>query len=100
MTPVTVRQVAVGCEFRYFAQVDTPAVFQVLPLAAAPVSVVSTTISIAPDTPVRSYLDVYGNPCQRLVVPAGRSVFRYDGVVDVPDATEDVDVERSGARAR
>src|ERR1700710_1336354 len=92
MAPVTVRQVAVGCEFRYSAQVDTPTVFQVQPLAEAPISVVSAGTSIEPDTPVRSYVDLYGNPCQRLVVPAGQSVFRYDAVVEVPDATEDVDV--------
>jgi transglutaminase-like putative cysteine protease len=92
MAPVTVRQVAVGCEFRYSAQVDTPTVFQVQPLAEAPVSVLSAGTSIEPDTPVRTYVDLYGNPCQRLVVPAGQSVFRYDAVVEVPDATEDVDV--------
>jgi transglutaminase-like putative cysteine protease len=35
--------------------------------------------------------DLYGNPCQRLVVPAGRSVFHHDALVAVPDTTEDVD---------
>jgi len=33
-----VRRVRVGCEFVYVAAVDTPAVFQVEPLDAAPVS--------------------------------------------------------------
>ncbi len=92
MTPVTVRQVAVGCEFRYFAQVSTPTVFQVQPRAEAPISVLKAATSIEPETPLRSYVDLYGNPCQRLVIPAGQSVFRYDAMVEVPDATEDVDV--------
>ena len=51
MATVTVRPVKVGCEFRYSAQVPTPAVFQVQPLAEAPVSVLSGATSIEPDTP-------------------------------------------------
>ena len=65
MATVTVRPVKVGCEFRYSAQVPKPAVFQVQPLAEAPVSVLSGATSIEPDTPVRRYTDLYGNPCQR-----------------------------------
>ncbi len=85
------RLVEVGCEFRYAAQVPTPAVFQVQPLDVAPVSVRSATSAIEPDSAFRSYTDLYGNPCQRLVIPAGRSTFRYEALVEVPDATEDVD---------
>jgi transglutaminase-like putative cysteine protease len=85
------RLVDVGCEFRYSAQIPTPAVFQVRPLDQAAVPVRNATTSIDPDTAVRSYTDVYGNPCQRLVIPAGRSTFRYDALVEVPDATEAVD---------
>lgn len=88
---VTMRLVEVGCEFGFLAQVPTPAVFQVQPLGEAPVVVRSAETSIAPDTPVRSYFDLYGNPCQRLVIPAGHSVFRYAALVEVPDSTEDVD---------
>ena len=41
--------------------------------------------------PVRTYLDLYGNPCVRAVLPAGRSSFRYDACATVPDATEEAD---------
>lgn len=92
MTGVTTRRVNVGCEFRYSAQVDTPAVFQVQPLAQAPIVVSGGSTSIEPGGPIHTYSDLYGNPCQRLVIPAGVSTFRYDATVDVPDATEDVDV--------
>ena len=91
MAPVTMRLVEVGCEFRYLAEVPTPAVFQVEPLGQAPVVVRSAATSIAPDTPIRRYSDLYGNPCQRLVIPAGSSLFRYEALVEVPDSTEDVD---------
>jgi transglutaminase-like putative cysteine protease len=93
MAKVTVRLVQVGCEFRYLAQIPTPTVFQVQPLDERPVAVRSAATSIAPDTPVRSYVDLYGNPCQRLVIPAGHSVFRYEALVEVPDSTEDVDLD-------
>ena len=86
-----VRHVEVGCEFRYRAEVPTPAVFQVEPLREAPVVVLDTATSIEPDTPIRGYVDLYGNPCQRLVIPAGISTFRFSALVEVPDATEDRD---------
>lgn len=92
MSGVTARRVNVGCEFRYSAQVDTPAVFQVQPLALDPIVVVSGVTSLEPSGPLHDYVDLYGNPCQRLVIPAGLSTFRYDALVEVPDATEDVDV--------
>jgi len=91
MAPVTVRLVQVGCEFRYLAEVPTPAVFQIQPLGEAPVAVRTASTSIEPDTPVHRYVDLYGNPCQRLVIPAGPSVFRYEALVEVPDSTEDTD---------
>jgi transglutaminase-like putative cysteine protease len=89
---VTERLVEVGCEFRYLAQIPTPAVFQVQPLAEPPITVVRSAVtSTPPHTHVRSYRDLYGNPCQRLVIPAGRSTLRYEALVRVPDSTEDVD---------
>ena len=39
------------------------------------------------------YTDLYGNDCQRLNLPVGDTTLRYDAVVTVPDATEDVDLD-------
>ncbi|WP_246002758.1 transglutaminase-like domain-containing protein [Allorhizocola rhizosphaerae] len=83
------RQLRVGCEFVYLAQVDTPAVFQVEPRDEAPVKLVDQQWSVQPQARLRRYRDLYGNPCVRLILPAGRSVLRYDAVTLVPDATED-----------
>jgi transglutaminase-like putative cysteine protease len=41
---------------------------------------------------LRGYVDVYGNPCTRVVLPTGRSSFRYEADVEVPDSVEDVDL--------
>lgn len=85
------RRVRVGCEFVHRAEVPTPTVFQVQPLREAPVTVRSERASSEPAVHRRSYTDLYGNPCLRLILPAGRSSFRYEALVDVPDAVEDAD---------
>ncbi len=83
------RRIRVGCEFAYLAQADTPAVFQVEPRDAAPVKLVHQQWSVQPELSVRRYTDLYANSCVRLILPAGRSLLRYDAVTLVPDATED-----------
>ena len=65
------RRVRVGCEFVYAAAVDTPAVFQVEPLDAAPVSLARREWSTEPEVRIRHYTDLYGNPCTRVTLPAG-----------------------------
>ncbi len=84
------RQVRVGCEFRYTAAIDTPAVFQVMPYDAGPAVVRTATWESDPDLVRHGYPDLYGNPCQRLTLPAGKSTVRFDALVSVPDATEEV----------
>ena len=46
--------------------------------------------STEPDVRIRHYTDLYGNPCARAMLPAGRSTLRFDALVLVPDATEEV----------
>ena len=94
MAAVT-RQVRVGCEFRYTAEVETAAVFQVQPSGAAPVTVLRQGWETLPATDRHGYTDMYGNDCQRLSLPVGDTTLRYDAVVTVPDATEDVDLDAS-----
>ncbi|CAA9289963.1 MAG: Transglutaminase-like domain [uncultured Corynebacteriales bacterium] len=84
------RQVRVGCEFRYTAAIDTPAVFQVQPYDAGPAVVRTQTWSGEPEVLRHGYSDLYGNPCQRLTLPAGSATLRFDALVTVPDATEEV----------
>jgi transglutaminase-like putative cysteine protease len=81
----------VGCEFVHTAAIDTPTVFQIEPLDAAPISLARQDWSIEPRLRVHRYFDLYGNPCARVVLPAGLSTLRYDALVLVPDETEDAD---------
>jgi transglutaminase-like putative cysteine protease len=85
------RRLLIGCEFTYVAAIPTPVVFQVQPAGAADILIEDRQWACDPELPVRSYTDLYGNPCARAVLPAGRSSFRYRAVAVVPDATEERD---------
>ena len=95
------RRIELGCDFTYLAEIDTPVVFQVQPRRAGPVVPGQDFVldherwSVEPPMKLHSYTDLYGNPCARAVLPAGRSSFGYHAVADVPDATEDADEDAS-----
>jgi transglutaminase-like putative cysteine protease len=85
------RRIRVGCDFTYGAAINTPVIFQVQPIESPCVVVESQQWWSEPPIAIRRYADLYGNPCVRAVLPAGRSSFRYNAVTAVPDATEDAD---------
>jgi transglutaminase-like putative cysteine protease len=85
------RRLVVGCDFTYEADVATLAIFQVQPGQSPKFTRRSEAWSSIPEMWLRSYADLYGNPCTRVVLPVGRSTFRYEADVDVPDATDDAD---------
>jgi transglutaminase-like putative cysteine protease len=89
----SVRHLRVGCEFAYDAEIPTPAVFQVQPYEGGPATVTRQAWETTPGFPRHGYTDIYGNGCQRLNLPAGASLVRYDALVTVPDATEEVDLD-------
>jgi transglutaminase-like putative cysteine protease len=90
---MTSRTIRVGCDFTYLAEVDTPVVFQVRPCPSGCLLIEQERWHPEPAMAIREYTDVYGNPCTRAVLPAGRSSFRYHALATVPDATEDADPE-------
>lgn len=85
------RRVVVGCEFTYEASIPTLAVFQVQPDDSALQVRRSEFWVSTPDLALRSYRDLYGNPCTRVVLPTGWSSLRYEANIDVVDAVEDSD---------
>jgi transglutaminase-like putative cysteine protease len=87
------RRVQVGCEFRYLAEVDTAAVFQVQPYGSGRTTVQRQSWRTDPPIDRHRYTDLYGNDCQRLTLPVGATTLRYDALVTVPDATEAVDLD-------
>jgi transglutaminase-like putative cysteine protease len=91
MTPPETRRLRIGCEFVYRAEIPTPTVFQVQPVASPDVSVADEEWSFEPELVVRRYTDLYGNSCLRTVLPSGSSVLRYAAHATVPDAVDDGD---------
>jgi len=87
------RTLRVGCEFVYLAEVPTPALTQVEPDESGPAQVLTASWETDPEFDRTSYADIYGNTCQRVLLPAGRSTLTYDARVSVPDATEEVDLD-------
>jgi hypothetical protein len=61
--------VQVGCEFTYEAEAGCPSLWQVRPRAEELHRMVHETWD--PPSPVQTYLDAYGNECDRLTIPAG-----------------------------
>jgi transglutaminase-like putative cysteine protease len=88
---VQTRQVRIGCGFTYVAEIETPVVFHIQPRPAAQIALAGAQLEAGPSMALHSYTDLYGNPCVRAVLPAGRSVVRYGAVATVPDAAEDAD---------
>ena len=87
------RQVRVGCEFVYDAAFETAAVFQIEPHEEGPGIVQRLEWRIEPNALRHGYRDMYGNGCQRVTLPVGRSTLRFDALIEVPDATEAVDLD-------
>ncbi len=85
------RQLVVGCEFAYEAEVPTLTVFQVQPDDSPRCTRRSEDWITTPRMAMRSYRDLYGNPCSRVLLPAGWSSLRYQANMDVIDAVDDAD---------
>ncbi len=88
-------QVHVGCEFNFEADAAYASVYQVQPHRDFAHVLLRDSWESAPELALREYLDAFGNRCQRVVLPRGRSTVRYDAVVEV---TEEPDAVQTQAR--
>jgi len=93
MTAPGTRRLRIGCEFVYRAEIPTPTIFQVQPQSTDAICIDDEEWGFEPTgvSGVRRYVDLYGNPCLRTVLPVGKSVLSYAAVATVPDAAEDAD---------
>jgi transglutaminase-like putative cysteine protease len=83
--------VRVGCEFRYRAPGPTPTIWQVRPRPDGTHWLLSHMWNTVPPLPVSSYIDVYGNLCDRLMLVEGENTLRYDATVEVPSGFDEWD---------
>ena len=82
-------RIRVGCDFRYKSMGDTPSIWQVRPRPEGPHVLESQRWGTDPHVPFTSYIDRYGNLCDRLVLPEGQVSISYDAVVEVPDGVDE-----------
>src|SRR5665213_2872462 len=73
--------VRVGCEFEYQTAAPTPSLWQIRARPDGVQGLVEQEWSTP--SQARWYLDGYGNVCDRLMLPEGRSILRYDALVQV-----------------
>jgi transglutaminase-like putative cysteine protease len=86
-------RIRVGCEFDYDALGPTPTIWQVRPRADRAQQLACESWGTSPPLPWTSYHDAYGNVCDRLTLPPGRTLLRYDAQVEVPGVFDDADKE-------
>jgi transglutaminase-like putative cysteine protease len=82
--------IRVGCEFRYEATWPTPTVMLVQPHPDYEQQVVYEDWQFTPDLTLSSFHDVYNNRSQRLLLPTGAQVVRYDALVRVGNSADEV----------
>jgi len=85
--------VHVGCEFNFDTDAPSSSVLQVQPHPGFPHALLHDSWKCQPETYLREYLDAFGNRCQRLVIPGGRLVVRYDALVEVTAEPDPVRVD-------
>lgn len=84
---------SVGCEFAYTSPAPTPAVALVQPRTGCAHRVLREEWRLVPETPHHEYRDLFGNRCERLMLPAGESLLAYDATVEVSGEPDDVNVD-------
>lgn len=87
------RRIDLGCTFVQWSQRPVHAVFQVEPVLGGIATITGEEWSSDPAIQTRSYRDIYGNRCRRLMLPAGRSEITFRASAEVPDATEEIDLD-------
>ena len=85
------KRVRVGCEFHYAVPTPTVAIMQIQPRHDGPARVLVECWETNPFVRFDEFKDLYGNPCQRIKMPAGDVVIRYDAEVEVTRDAEEID---------
>ena len=95
-TPITMKEqrvtkhIRVGCEIRYEVSWPTPTVLQVQPRGDVVHHMLQETWETTPHLFLHAFRDIYNNICQRLVMPVGEQMVRYDALVEVSGEPDEV----------
>ena len=83
-------RVRVGCEFGWSTDGPVPVLMMVRPRPDADHRCLYESKWVEPPVPLHEYVDVYGNRCWRLTLPAGTTTIRYDAVVEIEPSPDPV----------
>lgn len=86
----------VGCRIGFHTFWPTPAVLMLSPQTGEGQTVLGEQFSVDPPDVLNQFVDSYGNLCQRLVMPAGRSTVSASALVDT---TDEIDVDVTAPRS-
>lgn len=78
-------RLSAGCHLSYAAIAPTPVILMLRPRSGWGQWVVKEEYVLTPSIPVVEYTDIYGNLCQRLVVPEGELEVNTTVEVEAPD---------------
>ena len=81
--PGQTMRLRVGCELFFASDAPVAMLMLVGVRPDGPHRLISESGSLAPETPLREYVDGFGNHCWRFVAPAGRFRIRYDALVGI-----------------
>lgn len=76
------------CQLHYRTTQEVPAIFMLRPRSGWGQWIMKEEFHIQPQVPVIEFTDVYGNLCQRTVMPAGRFQVCVQYRVQVPDVVD------------
>jgi len=82
-------RVRAGVRFQLDAPQETPAVFIVRPETNAFQAILEEHWECMPPRDYHDYVDIYGNECRRVTLPAGEFAVRYDALVELDAKPDD-----------
>ena len=88
-------RIRVGCSFEHTTEGPTPTVWQVRPRLDGPHHLRHEAWENKPEMAATSYVDAFGNVCDRMLLPAGASTVRFDAVAEVSGEPDEADESAS-----
>jgi transglutaminase-like putative cysteine protease len=86
-------EIAIGCRLGFDVANPTHAVVVVEPHVDEEWRVRGARFSIEPDVPTSTYVDLFGNRCRRMTLPAGDVELRFAATADSTGAPDDADFD-------
>ena len=87
-------RLTVGCQLNYEAQALAPLILMLRPQSGASQTVIESDLHITPSLQATEYFDIYGNACNRLLIPPGE--FQITAHVTA-DTSDTIDVNSDAA---